>query len=78
LISAEHRLPRGGEAVLEWQVGLSRLRTHVLLRHLPTREIAFEVLDIDMDGRSRLRRMVMDHAPAGLGIAAGATGSTST
>jgi RNase P/RNase MRP subunit POP5 len=78
LISADPRLPRGGEAVLEWQVGLSRLRTHVLLRHLLTREIAFEVLDIDMDGRSRLRRMVMDHAPAALGIAAGTTGSTST
>jgi uncharacterized membrane protein YgcG len=64
LIASDSRLPRGGEAVLEWQSGLHRLRGHVVLRHLATRELAFEVLDIDMDGRGRLRRMVMDHTPA--------------
>ena len=64
LIASDSRLPRGGEAVLEWQTGLHRLRSHVVLRHLATRELAFEVLDIDMDGRGRLRRMVMDHTPA--------------
>ncbi len=64
LIASDARLPRGGEVVLEWQTGLHRLRGHVVLRHLATRELAFEVLDIDMDGRGRLRRMVMDHTPA--------------
>ena len=68
LMNADQRLPRGGEAVLEWQMGLHRLRTHVLLRQLASREVAFEVLDIDLDARSRLRRMVVDHAPAGLTI----------
>jgi uncharacterized membrane protein YgcG len=72
LIASDSRLPRGGEAMLEWQTGLHRLRTHVVLRHLATRELAFEVLDIDMDGRARLRRMVMDHTPAGMSaVAAG-------
>ena len=64
LIACDARLPRGGEAVLEWQTGLHRLRSHVVLRHLATRDLAFEVLDIDMDGRGRLRRMVMEHSPA--------------
>ena len=72
LIASDSRLPRGGEAVLEWQSGLHRLRGHVVLRHLATRELAFEVLEIDMDGRGRLRRMVMDHTPAALSaVAAG-------
>jgi hypothetical protein len=72
LIAPDSRLPRGGDAVLEWQTGLHRLRSHVVLRHLATRELAFEVLDIDMDGRGRLRRMVMDHTPAEMSaVAAG-------
>jgi hypothetical protein len=72
LIASDSRLPRGGEAVLEWQSGLHRLRGHVVLRHLANRELAFEVLDIDMDGRGRLRRMVMDHTPADVSaVAAG-------
>jgi hypothetical protein len=66
LIASDHRLPRGGEVALEWQTGLHRLRGHVLLRYLPTRELAFEVLDMDLDGRGRLRRMIIDHAPAGM------------
>jgi hypothetical protein len=64
LIVLDQRLPRSGEATLEWQLGLYRLRSHVVLRHLASREIAFEVLDMDLDGRGRLRRMVMDHVLA--------------
>ena len=68
LIAADHRLPRGGEAVLEWPSGLSRLRSHVVLRHQGTRELAFEVMDIELDARSRLRRLILDNAPASLVI----------
>jgi hypothetical protein len=72
LLASDGRLPRGGEVVLEWQTGLHRLRSHVVLRHLATRDLAFEVLDIDMDGRGRLRRMVMDHTSAEMSaVAAG-------
>jgi len=72
LIASDARLPRGGEVVLEWQTGLHRMRSHVVLRHLATRDLAFEVLDIDMDGRGRLRRMVMDHTSAEMSaVAAG-------
>ena len=70
LIAVDQRLPRSGEATLEWQLGLYRLRSHVVLRHLGAREVAFEVLDMDLDGRGRLRRMVMDHTPAELNLAA--------
>jgi hypothetical protein len=62
LIAKDSRLPRGGDATLEWQSGLNRMRSQVVLRHLPTKELAFELLDIDMDARGRLRRMIMDHA----------------
>jgi len=70
LIVPDQRLPKGGDIVLEWQSGLHRLRSHVVLRHLPTRELAFEVVDMDLDGRGRLRKMVLDHAPAGLTVGA--------
>ena len=70
LIAPDHRLPRGGELVLEWQTGLHRLRSHVILRHLPTHELAFEVLDMDLDGRGRLRKMIVDNAPAGMSVGA--------
>jgi len=70
LIASDARLPRGGEVVLEWQSGLHRMRSHVVLRHLATRDLAFEVLDIDMEGRGRLRRIVMDHTPVGMSAVA--------
>ena len=65
LLDADRRLPRTGDAVLEWQSGFSRLRTHVVLRELPTREMAFEVVDIDFEGRGRLRKVVVDYLPEG-------------
>jgi len=49
--------------VLEWQAGFSRLRGHVVLRELPNREMAFEVVNMDLDGRGRLRKMIVDYWP---------------
>ncbi len=65
LLNPDRRLPRTGDAVLEWQSGFSRMRSHVVLRELTSREMAFEVVDIDLDGRGRLRKMLIDYLPSG-------------
>ena len=63
LLVNDRRLPRSGDAVLEWQSGFSRLRGHVMLRELPTHELAFELVNIDLEGRGRLRKIIVDHCP---------------
>lgn len=63
LLANDRRLPRSGDAVLEWQSGFSRLRGHVMLRELPSHEIAFELVNMDLDGRARLRKIILDHCP---------------
>ena len=65
LLASDRRLPRNGDAVLEWQSGFSRLRGHVVFRELATREVAYELVNIDVDGRGRLRKMIVDHWPGG-------------
>ena len=64
LLAGDRRLPRTGDAVLEWQSGFTRLRGHVVLRELANREMAFEVVNMDLDGRGRLRKMIVDYWPA--------------
>jgi hypothetical protein len=63
LLARDRRIPRSGDAVLEWQSGFTRLRGHVALRELPSHDVAFEVVNIDFDGRSRLRKMIVDYWP---------------
>lgn len=64
LLASDRRLPRAGEVWLEWQAGLHRVRTQAIIRDTPTKEVGFEVLDIALDSRSRLRKMIVEHAPA--------------
>ena len=63
LLSRNHRLPRYGEATMEMQVGLQRLRSRVLLRDLPTREVAYEILSMDFEGRGKLRKLLLSQCP---------------
>lgn len=63
LLAQDRRLPRRGDAVLEWQSGLSRVRSHVVLREVASGSVAFEVVDMNLDGRGRLRKMLVDYAP---------------
>ena len=63
LLSRNQRLPRYGEATMEMQLGLQRLRSRVLLRDLPSREVAFEVLNMDLEGRSKLRKLLLHQCP---------------
>lgn len=60
LLSRDSHMPRCGEATVEMRLGLQRLCSRVLLRDLPTREVAYEVLDMDLEGRGRLRKLLLE------------------
>ncbi len=47
------------DAALELQVGFRPVRAHVLLREVRPHQCAFEILDIDLEDRLRLRRFLI-------------------
>ncbi len=53
----QNRLPLGADAVLEMQVGMRTLRSRVLFHEVPG-GISFEIADITLDERTRLRRLI--------------------
>ena len=60
----EGRLPIAYEAVLELPSGLRRLHGQVLVRENRAREVTFEIVNIDMEDLTKLRRLLNDIAPA--------------
>ena len=59
----------GLEAVLDLQLGLRHLRSQVWLRELDAHHVGFEIVDIDLDDRAKLRRLLLDQmqrVPAGI------------
>jgi len=57
----EDNLRIGSEADLEISLGMrSKIRAHVLLRRARVNEVGFEIVDIDLDSRYRLRRLLVD------------------
>lgn len=52
------------------QLGLQRLRSRVLLRDLPTREVAYEILNMDLEGRGKLRKLLLNQCPEPVGAPA--------
>jgi hypothetical protein len=59
----------GMEAVLDLQLGLRRLRSQVWLRELDAHHVGFEIVDIDLEDRTKLRRLLADQmqrVPAGV------------
>lgn len=63
LLEADRRLPRRGDAVLEWQSGLVRARSHVVLREVAAGNMAFEVVNINLESRGKLRKLLVDYSP---------------
>jgi hypothetical protein len=63
----EDSLRIGSEADLEIAIGMrSKIRAHVLLRRARVNEVGFEIVNIDLESRYRLRRILVDamnHAP---------------
>ncbi len=59
----------GMEAVLDLQLGLRHLRSQVWLRELDARHVGFEIVDIDLQDRAKLRKLLLDQTqrvPAGV------------
>jgi hypothetical protein len=50
----------GSDAALDLQLGLRHIKTQVLLRRARQGEISFEIVDIDLEERSKLRRILAD------------------
>ncbi len=56
----EDNLRVGMEANLEMSVGVRRLRGQVLLRRARVNEVGFEIVNMDLENRYRLRRLIME------------------
>jgi hypothetical protein len=59
-------LPPGTPVQLKFQLGLRNLQATALMRDYRAQDMAFEIVDITLEERSRLRRLLADHiAPRG-------------
>jgi hypothetical protein len=66
----EDTLRIGSEAELDLIVGMRHVRAEVLLRRARVNEVGFEFVNTDLEGRHRLRHLLMgslEHAPEGKG-----------
>ncbi len=62
----EGNLRVGSEAILDISLGVRHIRARVLLRRARLNEVGFEIVDIDLESRYRLRSLLMetlDRAP---------------
>jgi hypothetical protein len=58
----------GSEADIEMNFGMRRVRAQVLLRRARVNDVGFEFVNIDLEGRHRLRHLLIDsleHTPEG-------------
>jgi hypothetical protein len=56
---AQQALPPGSEAIIEMQTGWRGLRAQVLVRDARSNKFAYEIVDIDLEDRLRLRRLLV-------------------
>ena len=56
----EDNLRVGTEANLEISAGVRRIRGQVLLRRARVNEVGFEIVNMDLEIRYRLRRLIME------------------
>ena len=56
----EDTLRLGSEATLEFHSGMKNLRTQVMIRPVASTEVSFEIVDIDLEERGKLRRILAD------------------
>jgi hypothetical protein len=56
----EDNLRVGTEAMLDISLGVRRLKAQVLLRRARVNEVGMEIVDIDLESRYRLRRIMME------------------
>ena len=56
----EDTLRLGSEATLEVHSGMKNLRTQVMIRPVASTEVSFEIVDIGLEERTKLRRILAD------------------
>ncbi len=58
LAVSEKRIPTSTEVTLDVPLGLKHCRSHVLVREVRGHEVSFEILDIKLEDRTRLRQLL--------------------
>jgi hypothetical protein len=63
--TASRHLQPGTQVQLRFQVGLRNLQATALMRDYRAQDIAFEFVDMNLEERSKFRRLLADQLPAG-------------
>jgi hypothetical protein len=59
----EKHLPPGSLVSMKIGTGLRPIRVQVLMRDARAQGLGFEIADIDLDERARLRKLLLDNRP---------------
>jgi hypothetical protein len=62
LATKEDSVRVSSEGTLEFSVGLRAVKAQVILRRAKAQEFGYEVVNIDLEGRSRIRKLLIDTA----------------
>ncbi len=74
LASTERHVPPGAQMTLKLHSGWSGMRATVLMRDNRAQDVAFEFVDMDLESRSRLRRLLVDNLGSSLSMEQGLSG----
>jgi len=58
--SRDARTQLGMEAVLDFTIGMRHMRPQVWIREVDSRNVSFEIVDIELDDRAKLRKLLAD------------------
>ena len=59
--TASRHLQPGTQVQLRFQIGLRNLQATAMMRDYRAQDIAFEIVDMNLDERSKYRRLLADH-----------------
>ena len=62
LATKEDSVRISSEGTLEFSVGMRSVKAQVILRRAKLQEFGYEIVNIDLEGRLRLRRLLIDSA----------------
>jgi hypothetical protein len=70
MATASRHLQPGTQVQLKFQVGMRNVQATALMRDYRAQDIAFEIVDMNLDERSKYRRLLAGHLPHGSASAA--------
>jgi len=59
--TASRHLQPGTQVQLKFQIGMRNLQATAMMRDYRAQDIAFEIVDMNLDERSKYRRLLADH-----------------